>query len=69
MNKGRRDLICTVLLFYVTEDLRKPRATKLNESRTHAAYAQRDIQETMENNRKFTCAMTDKKDSVRRLTA
>ena len=56
--------MCTVLLFYVTEDL--PRA---NESQTHAAYAQRDMQETMENNRKFTYAMTDKTDSVRRLTA
>ena len=40
-----------------------------NESRTHAAYAQRDMQETVDNNRKFTCAITEKTDLVRRLTA
>ena len=52
------------LFLSVTEDL--PHG---NESRTHEAYAQRDMQETMENNRKFTCTMTDKMNSVRRLTA
>ena len=52
------------LFLCVTDDLLRG-----NESQTHAAYAQHDMQETMVNNRKFTYMTTDKTDSVRRLTA
>ena len=52
------------LFLCVTDDLLRG-----NESQTHAAYVQHDMQETMENNRKFTCSMTDRMDSAHRLAA